>query len=446
MAERSLGLGIAGLVGLAAPNLVAEGHEEPPPVHMHDDGLFIHLPGGISLSPHAHLRGTFGSSTASGDDIGALGLGGHDPDEENFYLQGLEVGASLQLEKYVEGFFTTNIFLDGDDDFDYEVEEAFLKLTDLPMGLEFRGGRFLNRLGFHNATHLHSWDFVDQNLPHARFLGGEGLVTEGGEMSLYVPGLPTGITAVFSASYGSAPSHDDHGHGHGGEDEHHDDEDEHHDEDEDEHHDDEDEHHDEDEGEHHDEEDEHHDDEDEHGHEDEHGGELEGEFLTANMLLEYAHTDFHVYRFTAGAVVPEEDGIGETYLAGLQYQWRENGYEAGGRALRFSTEAFLHDGEEDDHFGITNALVYTAIERLDLGLRVDYVEGDAHDDEGFAALALEGERLRYSGAITYRPFEAYSGNTHIRLQYNYDELDGGAEEEHSVWLQFGFDWGSGEVR
>jgi len=410
-----------------------------------------HLPGGVEISPHAYLRVASGFSSAEGEDLESLAVGAHDPTEESFNLQGLEVGASLRASEFVQGFVVANVFLDDEDEFDYEVEEAFMKLVELPLGLELRGGRYLNRFGLRNTEHLHGWDFIDQSLAHGRFLGDEGMVTEGGELAIH---LPTANPTVLSLSYGSALSHD-HGHGHDDE-EHHDEEEGH---DEDEH-----------EGEH---------DEDEH---------LEAEaalfaedFFTADLVKEYAYNDFHRFRGSASFGIGDNEFGEETLLygVGLQYEWREMGYEPGGRALRWRTEVFLrdigigegghddhedddhgdeehHDGEEGEHhdeeeehdeeehsehgdldeLGVSSSLVLTASERLDLGLRLGYVEG-------IKELGLD-ERLRLSPAVTFRPFS--DPTAHVRLQYNYDNFSGDRDDEHSVWLQVGLSWGGNEIR
>src|SRR5690606_35151937 len=98
-------------------------------------------------------------------------------------------------------------FSDENDDPEWEWEEYFLKLADLPGGFELRGGRMLSRLGFHNATHLHSWTTVDAPMPHSLFLGEDGLALEGGDLSIY---MDTEQVTVLTLGFGQRPSHDHH--------------------------------------------------------------------------------------------------------------------------------------------------------------------------------------------------------------------------------------------
>jgi hypothetical protein len=51
-----------------------------------------------------------------------------------------------------------------------EIEEAFIEATSLPAGLGAKFGRFFSGIGYLNAKHSHTWDFVDQPLPYQAFL------------------------------------------------------------------------------------------------------------------------------------------------------------------------------------------------------------------------------------------------------------------------------------
>jgi hypothetical protein len=68
----------------------------------------------------------------------------------------------------------------------------------LPGGLQLRAGLFLTRFGRLNATHPHSWSFVDQPVVLGRFLGGEGSGGLGAEVSWLTP-LPWYLELVASA-------------------------------------------------------------------------------------------------------------------------------------------------------------------------------------------------------------------------------------------------------
>ncbi|HEX3818202.1 MAG TPA: hypothetical protein VHW03_07930 [Chthoniobacterales bacterium] len=77
--------------------------------------------------------------------------------------------------------------LDNDDQTTIEVEEAFLQTTDLPFGLQLKGGQFFAAFGRINPTHPHTWDFVDDPLVHGEFLGPDGLRGIGAQVSWTVP-------------------------------------------------------------------------------------------------------------------------------------------------------------------------------------------------------------------------------------------------------------------
>ena len=433
-------------LGLSALTLQAQQLEIP---NGNDFSLFE------ILYPAVHVNFAVGDSSG---DPSALAAGAHDPNRDGFTLQGIELDASLRLNDYIQGFIAHNFFWGGEEgEWGNEWEEYFGKLANLPGGFEIRGGRMLNRIGQRNARHLHAWSTVDQTLVNARFLGDEGLGMEGVEVTSY---LPTPFTAALTVSYGDALSHD-HDHGHGDEEEHG------HDEDEEEH-----------EDEEHGEEDH---DEEEHGHDEEEESEAEellyeSEFYAANLLIQMNADDFNQFAF-GGSFIHGDNGFeGETTVLGanFNYTWRENGLEAGGRQLSWTTEAFLRDfdgsahaheeehGEEEGHdeeehgdedhdeeeghdedeegfddteFGIYTELIYRANPLFDYGLRLDYVAGTD-------AVELP-ERFRASPLVTY----SLSKNRSLllRLQYNYDVIEK-ADNEHSVWAQVQYSFGGKEVR
>jgi hypothetical protein len=375
------------------------------------------------LTPSLHAFGVLGSSSA--DHAGDFAPGAHDPNRnEAFQVQSIEPGLSLRWGNHLQGFATATAFTDDKDNFDWEWEEYFLKLANLPAGMELRGGRFLNRVGLHNSTHLHSWSTVDAPLPHALFLGEEGLSTQGGEVNFHLDGPhPT----VLSLSFGKAPSHS---HAHGHVEEHH-----------------------EDEGDEH----------EEHAHTHEEGfGSLEAfrlqdDILTLGLRRLYRHNDFHSFTLAAfGGVGDNEEG-GDAWFAGagLEYQWRENGLAPGGRALRWRSEVIRfaangaaheeehHEEAEHEHEenifvsarGLSTQLVCEATPHVHPFARIDAIG---------AIDALElSSWTRYTLGATF-PLLAHDPGLYLRLQGNADER--GDESEQSIWLQVGFSWGGPEVR
>jgi hypothetical protein len=251
------------------------------------------------LSPSVHITGVYGTSNAEHPD--AFAPGGHDPKrKEAAILQSAEPSLSLRYGEYLRGFANGLAFSDEQDNLQWEWEEYFLSLANLPGGLEVRGGRMLSRVGFHNPTHLHSWSTVDAPLPHSLFLGEDGLALEGGDVSIY---MDTAQSTVLTIGFGQRPSHD-HAHDHGEEDDH---------------------------------------DDEAHDHSD--FGAFEpyrviDDVATIGLRRDHGFSDFHKLGLAAfGGMGDNELGDNSWFAgAGLEYQWRENGFEPGGRALRWRTE------------------------------------------------------------------------------------------------------------
>ncbi|MEZ5303245.1 MAG: hypothetical protein R3F11_21780 [Verrucomicrobiales bacterium] len=281
--------------------------ESTPPLLSEPDAAAVDAPAidlwtgeGASLGgivfPHVHLLAALGTSTS--DAIAEeLSVGHHDPNREGFTVQAIELGASLQFGEYIEGFATYGAVIDLDDDGPAR-GEAFLKAVNLPGGFELRGGRYFNRFGFYNAVHPHGYFFVDKDLLEGRMLGEDGIATEGGEITWR---LPTPFTSALSYSFGKAVTEaHDHAHGHGGE-----------------------------------------------GEEPEF--EAEGaafdELHSLHLIAKWDYNDFHQYTGHLSAAWGD-NAFGEdtgAYTAGVEYLWRENGYERGGRHLRWRTAVMLRD-------------------------------------------------------------------------------------------------------
>lgn len=370
----------------------------------------------VSLSAHARIVG----GTTSGD-FEELASHNHDPNQD-VVLQGLEVGANFTLNDHIQGFATMNVFQNVDDELEAEWEEGFVKLVDLPGGIELRGGRYLNRFGGQNAVHLHSWDFVDANLVTSQFLGEEGLVTEGGELSWIFEGP---VTSAISLAFGRALEHD---HGHGEEEEEHEGEEGH---DEEEH-------------------------EDEHGH----GGAEEAFFaedvFTARWLVRWDQNDFHRHQWGLNFAMGE-NGFGRDtriYSGDYYYTYRSNGLESGGSSLRLGGELYYRDvewydeeegiGGSGEHWGAVLSAIYGFADDWEVALRYGWIQGETSGPDADEIILDIEERKRISAALTRRFQLGESQSAFARVQANFDELPEGSEQ--SVFLQLGFDWGGPEIR
>lgn len=109
-------------------------------------------------------------------------VGGHDPGDVGFNLQGLELGIQAAIDPYFR--FDSFILFSQ---FGVEIEEAYGTTLNLPWSLQLRMGQFLTSFGRINPTHLHAWNFVIQPLALGKFFGGEGLRGLGLETSQLLP-------------------------------------------------------------------------------------------------------------------------------------------------------------------------------------------------------------------------------------------------------------------
>lgn len=377
--------------------------------------------GGI-LFPHIHFSSVYGkTSSGLGHELGA---GHHDPVEDGWTVQGFELGMSARVNEHLEGYATWHGFWENEspNDFDSEFEEYFLKVKDLPGGFEGRGGRYLNRFGLHNSTHLHGWNWADNYLVNGRFFGDDGQYTIGGELTWNLP-LPW--TSALSVSIGDAQA-EEHGH------------------------------------------------EDDEEDEDEHeepliegaGAVFSDILITANWTNVWNANDFHQWRYGISGAWGDNAWGRSTGVYGMhgQYEWRENGFEPGGDYFRWRTEAMLREvdaltghlpGEDDDEHGgeddhgesgsgsfsewglYTSAAYGKALGRgvLEGALRYEYVEGV--DEAGLP------RRHRFGPGVTWYFNFLHTG--FIRGQVNFDDIEGDGSE-HSIWLSAGFNWGGAEVR
>ncbi|MDW8310356.1 MAG: hypothetical protein RMK20_13360, partial [Verrucomicrobiales bacterium] len=127
-----------------------------------------------------------GGSTAR-DIEGGTQLGGHDPNQRGFTLQGVEMSLQGAVDPYFRGNVNLLFGLDGDGDSLLEVEEAWLETVSLPGNLQLRAGQLLTDFGRINTQHPHQWAFVDSPLAVARLLGPDGLRNPGARLGWLLP-------------------------------------------------------------------------------------------------------------------------------------------------------------------------------------------------------------------------------------------------------------------
>jgi Phosphate-selective porin O and P len=89
------------------------------------------------------------------------------PGTRGFSLAESELGFAASIDPWLRG--AANIALHPDDTL--SVEEAYVQTTSLGNGLTLKAGRFFSGVGYLNAQHAHTWDFVDSPLAYQAMLG-----------------------------------------------------------------------------------------------------------------------------------------------------------------------------------------------------------------------------------------------------------------------------------
>jgi hypothetical protein len=110
------------------------------------------------------------------------------PDETAF-KKGFNLrSAELSFFAPVDPYFNLYVTIPFEDE-GVELEEAYFVTTSLPYAFQIKGGKFKSGFGRINGQHPHVWDFVDIPLVYKAFLGGEGLIEKGVQLT-WLPDLP----------------------------------------------------------------------------------------------------------------------------------------------------------------------------------------------------------------------------------------------------------------
>lgn len=102
--------------------------------------------------------------------------------QRGFNLGETEIVLSGSVDPYFDAWMTASLSDDG-----LELEEAWFRSRNLPVGLQLKVGKFLSGLGYHNEKHAHTWDFVDQNLAYSSLIGDHGLAGKGVQLTWLAP-------------------------------------------------------------------------------------------------------------------------------------------------------------------------------------------------------------------------------------------------------------------
>jgi hypothetical protein len=144
--------------------------------------------GGLALIDIAFdLLSAGGGSTAPVYELRNLEGGGHDPKNQGFTIQNVELTFSGVVDPYVRGDANIVLQIDQDGESVVELEEAYLTSRDMPFNLQLKAGQFFGAFGRLNSMHPHAWDFVDQPVVNSRFLGGDGWRNPGLQLSWLTP-------------------------------------------------------------------------------------------------------------------------------------------------------------------------------------------------------------------------------------------------------------------
>ena len=151
-------------------------------------------PSSTSWSPTAPIRigkagsyvdvslvATFAAGGSTAEDIeGGTELGGHDPNQRGFTVQGVEMNLQGAVDPYFRGNANIVFQPDSANETFVELEEAWLETISLPANLQVRAGQYLSEFGRINTQHPHTWAFVDTPLVNGRMFGEDGFEDAGG--------------------------------------------------------------------------------------------------------------------------------------------------------------------------------------------------------------------------------------------------------------------------
>ena len=183
-AQKDLEASLAKELG-AAPT--TEGTQTSPPSAPWSPAQPITIAGGGKNYLNLSFDTLVAAGTSTSPDVSAIETGGHDPAQRGFTVQNVETVLEGAVDPYFRGQGNIVLQLDSAGETTIELEEAYLTTTSLPHNLQVKAGMYFSEFGRLNAQHPHSWDFVDQPLVNARFLGPDGLRNPGVRASWLMP-------------------------------------------------------------------------------------------------------------------------------------------------------------------------------------------------------------------------------------------------------------------
>ncbi|MCG3137601.1 MAG: hypothetical protein HJJLKODD_01449 [Phycisphaerae bacterium] len=108
--------------------------------------------------------------------------------DDGFLFRELELGYSGAVDPYTRADVIVAIGHENThDEWEVDLEEAYLTFVTLPFDLQARAGKFRAEFGKSNPIHLHALPWTEYPNVIRRFFGGEGLFGTGAEISWLVP-------------------------------------------------------------------------------------------------------------------------------------------------------------------------------------------------------------------------------------------------------------------
>ncbi|HEY8949882.1 MAG TPA: hypothetical protein VIM56_13425 [Rhizomicrobium sp.] len=192
---------------------VAAPPAEPPPI----DSLPAEAPtppaSANAFNPGiaAVLNGFYSASSRKPDNQRIAGFAIGDDAKlipNGFSLGESEISFAANIDPEMAGFLDISF----DNENHPDVEEAYVRSTDLPWGFTLKAGRFLSGIGYINERHAHDWSFSDAALPYRAFLN-----TQYGDDGVQLRWLaPTDIFLEFGAEWFRGDEYPAAGAAHGG--------------------------------------------------------------------------------------------------------------------------------------------------------------------------------------------------------------------------------------
>jgi hypothetical protein len=154
--------------------------------------------------------------TAFGDLTGRLALGEHPLENEageridnHIALREVELDLRADVDPYAKAVLILAVEKEGPKDrYDIDVEEGYVTFETLPWNLRAKAGRWRQEFGVANNTHRHDLPWFDDPYPLQRFLGEEGLDSDGVSLLWLAPGVPLQAQATLLEPSGWFPAHD----------------------------------------------------------------------------------------------------------------------------------------------------------------------------------------------------------------------------------------------